>query len=246
MFSTYQGAKRCAHKLQAALRVLDVDVQLSICRHAIARGGGYRDWNHLHGALATGVRRPAPLDNFGPRAWLSLPEQAIAPAKRWLESQISLMKERAAGVSPCIPREDRDWHVYEFEYAFAMDVIHQSHTPLLRPGSGRGMRLRQSLVHKACMGFSRSRMDHRTLTLTVEGDAHEIFRTPAFHPHFTREFDRLLRAGIFEWSGCLSRGGTLVVNPPSVELVRGHIEKCRRLNAEYWRMDAEFRHEGQI
>lgn len=54
----------------------------------------------------------------------------------------------------------------------------------------------------------------------------------ADHRHFKREFNRLCAEGILEWDEV---GQILRLNPPPLDLVRGHIARVRVLDAEYWR-----------
>jgi len=241
MYSTYAGAKRRSHALHAALREAEVDVNLTSCQHALARGGGYQTWHHLRRVLADGARRPAQVDGFLERASLAMPTQALGPTRRWVEVELDRLDPRDGDAGS--DRSRRHWYATEWEFVFAVGVMHRATTALLRPGSGRGQRLRQDMVCYLCMGPIDARLDRPTLRLTFEGRRSELFKETLKHPHFLREFARLNDAGILEWRAAdgepASDEGTLVLAPPPPELVRHHVRKCRELDAEYWRAFAE-------
>lgn len=241
MFSTYGGAKKRAWTLHSTLLATEVDVTLSQCRHALARGAGYRDWEHLRRTLEGRLPRPANLEGFLERVALAMPTQAVGPTHRWVETELSFLRDRERGEARSTDRFFRDWYVKDSEAVFAIGVMHRATTPLLQPGSGRGQRLRLELVCQLCLGPAYATLDRETLTLAFHGKGEDIFGPRFAHPNFRREFDRLIAAGIFAWTGSLTEGGKLVLAPPSQEVVREHIRKCREFDAEHWRMDAEFR-----
>jgi hypothetical protein len=240
MFSTYAGAKKRSRALHTTLTTVELEVTLTQCQYALARGAGYRDWQHLRRSLDGRPARPAPLDGFLERAALSMPAQAVGPTHRWVETELSSIKARERAEPP-INREFREWYVKDFEVTMAIGVLHRSTTPLLCPGSGRGQRLRQELAVGLCLGSPHPVLDRKTFTLMFKGTVEELFGRHAAHPHFLREFDRLVNAGLFAWRAAPEGGIDLVLSPPPLTLVRDHIRKCRDLDAEHWRMDAEFR-----
>lgn len=241
MYSTYDGAKKRSYALHAALREAEVDVSLTSCQHALARGGGYQTWHHLRRVLANGTRRPAQLDGFLDRASLAMPTQAVGPTRRWVEVELDRLdpRDRDGGGD----RWKRHWNAKEWEFVFASGVMHRATTALLRPGSGRGQRLREEMVCYLCMGPIEPDLDRATLRLTFKGRRSELFRETFKHPHFMREFARLTKAGILEWRAVAiadeSGEGVLILSPPPPDLVRNHIRKCREVDAEYWRANAD-------
>jgi len=241
MYSTYAGAKRRSRALHAALREAEVDVNLTACQHALARGGGYQSWRHLVRALPDGTRRPAQLEGFLDRASLAMPTQAVGPTRRWVEVELERFDPRQRDVGS--ERWKRHWYAKEWEFVFGIGVMHRATTALLRPGSGRGQRLRQDMVCYLCMGPIDPELDRATLRLTFRGRRSELFRETFEHPHFIREFARLTGAGILEWRAATgadaSDEGVLILNPPPPDLVRSHIRKCRELDAEHWRANAD-------
>lgn len=230
MYSTYDGAKRRAKSLQATLRRLDILVALGQCQRAMARGGNYRDWDHLRRVLSEGAQA-APLDGFQERARVAVPAMATGPANRWLDVELSRLRERAKG-EPALSDETGDWYVYVHEYAFAIGVQHQALTPLLK--GGRGMRLRQSLVQDLAIGRLAPAFDPETLVLTSQGTLREIFPGHVDKAGFRKAFADLVEAGICE---VLSEEGgvlTIALHPPPKALVLEHVNLCRRLDADYY------------
>lgn len=230
MYSTYDGAKRRAQTLAGLLRDVEIDIALCDCQFAIARAGGYRDWRHLHQTLAKGVERPAPLQGFLQRIVHAVPPVAVGPTYRWAESEISRLTVRDDRAT--FDREQLDWYRRTHEFVFAIAVTHRTRTPLLTPGSGAGMRLRQAMVDALCLAPPDARFDRQTYVLSFEGDYASRFGKLAQHRHFQREFDRLCAAGILDWRPDIQ---VLRLNPPELDLVRTHVDLCRQNDAEYWR-----------
>lgn len=232
MYGTYQGAKQCARALQTVLRKAEVNVPLHQCMRTMARGGGYRDWAHLRGTLAGGAYKAAELSGFLERVILSLPEQAVSPAKRWVEAQLARFNEDLAEALD-YRRLAAGAGVWDFVYT--IPIIHREQTPLFRPGSGRGLRIRLSILYQFCQSNVRATLDPKTLVQTMYGQLAEIGFGYADHPGFKREFERLTAAGILHWNAA---EGELSLEPPPVDIVRERIA-CRRADdAAYWRQMA--------
>lgn len=51
MYSTLDGAKKCARELKRLFDDSGFDFALNKCQSAVARAGDYRDWRDLEGAL---------------------------------------------------------------------------------------------------------------------------------------------------------------------------------------------------
>ena len=230
MYSTYDGAKRRAKALASFLSEVELETPLHVCQRAVALAGGYRDWDHLRRVLKDGVCRPASLERFLDPLLRALPLEAVGPANRWAEGEISQLDDKSRGREP-MDREWVEWHQRVDEYAKAIGIVHRAHTPLLRPGSGAGQKLRLNIVDGLCMGRDLPSFDRRTYVLTFEWCLEDLMPDEFGHPHFEREFIRLQRAGILEWD---DKDQTLRLNPPPIELVRERIAKFRRLDAEYW------------
>ena len=230
MYSTYNGAKKRAKALQASLQRLDLPVSLSQCQHAMARGGNYRDWDHLRRALREGSPPPL-LEGFQERARVAVPAMATGPANRWLDGELSRLEDKAAG-GQTLPDETRDWYLYVYEYASAVAVQHRVSTPLLK--GGRGMHMRQSLIQAFTLGILEPRFDPKTFVLTSRGTMQEIFRDYVGQPGFEKALRQLVEAGIFEVLSEVGGEWTIALHPPSKVLVQRHVDLCRRLDAEYY------------
>lgn len=231
MYTTYDGAKKRATSLQAAMKRLALDVPLNQCQHAMARGAGYRDWDHLRRELTTKPRQ-VPLEGFQHRARVAMPEMATGPANRWLDVELGRLRDKGDPEATA-KDEFRDWYVYVHEYAFAIGVMHYSTTTLLK--GGRGMRLRQALVQDLATGRLNPAFDPHTFVLTSRGTAAELFGSQADHPGFTKAFNELVEARIFEVLGNVDGVMTVALHPPPVAVVQAHVDRCRASDSEYWR-----------
>lgn len=237
MYGTYQGAKRCARALQTVLREAEVNLALHQCMRTMARGGGYRDWAHLRGTLSKCTYKAAELNGFLERVILSLPDQAVSPAKRWVEAQLARFNEDLAEALD-YRRLAAGAGVWDFVYS--IPIVHREQTPLFRPGSGSGLRIRLSILYQFCQSNVRATLDTETLVQTMYGQLSEIGFGYIDHPGFRREFERLIAAGILHWN---EAEGELSLEPPSVDIVRERIA-CRRADdAAYWREMAAWRME---
>lgn len=246
MYSTYDGAKKCARKLKAYLRSQEIDVALTACMQAIACGGGYSNWADLARTLV-GRSRAAELTGFAERASLAVPLPAIDSTLRWAESEVNLRRARAQ-TAPSGARATERWHLENSDAAFAIWVMHRKHTSCLRPGSGPGQRLRLEIVASLCAGpglVARPTIDKSTFRMRFWAcDETDLFPWICERRGFSGEFRRLVELGVIEWSGDLGAGGDLVLIPPSPELVRDHIALLRESKGKYWREDAELRTSG--
>ena len=152
MYTTYDGAKKRARVLQALLEEQEVEISLSTCQHAMARGGGYRDWEHLRRTYAAQATRHACLEGFLERAYLALPTQAVSPGRRWIEVELDLIRDRAAGREENEEgRAFRDHYARDFDLVSAIGVIHRKVSLLVKLGSGKGQHLREDMVCGLCL-----------------------------------------------------------------------------------------------
>lgn len=235
MYATYEGAKRLARRLHYLLREAEVEIALHECMFAMARGGGYRDWGHLRGALARGQDRRAELGGFLERAILTLPEGAVAPATRWIDAQLARFDANLADAS--------DWRRAAAgagisDFVYSIQIVHRAHTPLFRPGSGSGLRVRLSILSRFSQSMGGEVIDSQSLVMRLSGQLEALGFAYIDHPHFRREFARLSQAGILEWDPAEN---VLRLNPPPVELVRARVANRRADDAAYWREMAESR-----
>ncbi len=241
MFSSYDGAKREAKRLQAALADNFVVYPLSRCQAAIAIAGGFRDWRDLNSS----VNARAPQKDkiaYRDRLLAALPEPCRRPASYWLDD-ISTEWTEADGAQDSF---SKSWYECIFPYEFAMMAVHRRHTDLVRPGSGTGQRLREGLVQTLLLHMSGvdrcPTIDGETLALNYAGPLSSMFRQREFrHPNFAREFQCLIEAGVFAWSGDRERGGVLSIFPPSPSVLVEHVLMMRQSKEEHDKLAAIYK-----
>jgi hypothetical protein len=225
MFSTIDGAKKCAKELKRLFDQSGFVFPLNKCQTVVAVAGGYRDWHDLEGALAH-ARRPVVPDHFRKRLMAALPVPCVPPALAWLDGEPG----EAAPDSSTPPR----WYRDAFPYLMASAALHRSRTPLLMPGSGAGQRLRQGLVvdlllntHGGDRPFPLLEPD--TLAFVFRGALEELFRDDFRHPRFEVELETLKEAGILD-----VLPGRVRVLPPDQEALVVHVERSLANKAQLW------------
>lgn len=212
MYSTLKGAKGSAKSLKTAFQNSGILYPLNRCQTAIARAGGYADWHQLNQALGTAASLPLDPQTFRDRLIAALPRPCHAPARAWLDKE-PLPTAETDGETP--PR----WYRDASPYWFASMGLHRGHTALIRPGSGTGQKLRESLVlgllinsHGGAAAFPL--LEAETLAMVYFGDLRTLFRTDVDHPRFDTEFARLIEAEILDWQPDDRGSGVLRVLPP--------------------------------
>ncbi|SFH92422.1 hypothetical protein [Methylobacterium brachiatum] len=225
MYSTIDGAKKCAKELKRLFDNSGLDFALNKCQSAVARAGGYRDWHDLEGALG---RAPHPVEPlaFRKRLLTALPEPCRPPALAWLDKEPA--EEAPAPDTP--PR----WYRDVFPYLMATAALHRNRTPLLRPGSGAGQRLREALVVGLLLNLHGGRrvvprLEPDSLALVFRGDAATLFRDDFCHPRFEAELATLAEAGILD-----VREDRVRVLSPNREAVVAHVADSRAGKAQHW------------
>lgn len=123
------------------------------------------------------------------------------------------------GEPPTLPFWWRD----VFPYMFAIAVIYRAETPILRPGSGQGQKLREHLVVGLLMNRHGGQhilptLDPETLVLTFSGDLATLYRADREHGRFNIEIAALEAAGVIER---ISNGVRIL--PPDREAVSEHV-----------------------
>lgn len=225
MYSSIDGAKKFAKTLKSLLDGSGIVFPLHRSQAATAQAGGYRDWDDLRRALKESDR-PVDPESFPRHLVTALPKPCWVPVLSWLEDG-RLPKAREDGLTE---------HYYRavVPYVLASSVIHRSTSPLLRPGSGPGQRLRESMVVSLLLGGRgritvSPRLEPDTLALVVEGDIAGLFGPDADHPRFRQEFESLVGAAIFDY-----RDGILRVLPADKEKVAAHVADGLAGRAEYF------------
>ena len=137
MYSTLEGAKKFAKNLKSPLEGSGIIFPLNRCQTATAVAGGFRDWHDLSHSLKDSDR-PVDPKTFSRRLVEALPQPCWIPVFLWLDE----------GHHPEKGNDGLTHNYYRAvaPYVFSSSVIHRSKSALLRPGSGPGQRLRESLV----------------------------------------------------------------------------------------------------
>ena len=136
MYSTIDGAKQRANSLDRIMKTSGFAYPLRKSQHAVARGGGFRDWHDMTSALKKQERHCDP-ETFRRRLLEALPAPCEAPVRAWLNREPR--EEAPAGDVPA------GWYRYVFPYQFTAAAMLR-HDPAIRRGSGPGQRLREKLV----------------------------------------------------------------------------------------------------
>lgn len=225
MFTTYDGAKKRAKELKRLFDDSGIRYPLNKSQRAIAKAGGYADWHELQERL-TGTAPEQDAAAFRRRLLSALPFPCHAPVKAWLDGELT-----DVAIEPeTPPRYFRDVH----PYLLASSILHRSRTPLLRPGSGVGQKLREQLVVGLLLNIHggpspRPRLDPESLAMVFEGDLKALFCGDVAHARFSEEFQRLQDEGILIW-----RDGVLEVMPPDVDALMSWVRDHNANLAEHW------------
>ncbi|GLK77636.1 hypothetical protein GCM10008171_28900 [Methylopila jiangsuensis] len=211
MYSSLDGAKKCAKTLCRLLDGSGFIYRLSSCQAAIAKAGGYRDWRDLEGALGSG-RRPTDLDAFQRRLPRLLPNACGPVVQAWLDHSLD-------GDKSLDPDAPPRWYLHALLFVLVTAALHRSRTPALRRGSGPGQELRENLVVGLLLnhrGLARAapRVDPKTLSIVFKGEPASLFGEDFRHPRFEIELAALTEAGIIE-----AREGKISVSSPDPDLV---------------------------
>ena len=216
MYSTIEGAKKFSKNLKTLLDGSGIIFPLNKCQMATAVAGGFRDWHDLSQSLKNSDR-PVDPEIFQRRLVAALPQPCWIPVFLWLDEGRW-------------PEEEEDGLTHNYyravaPYVFSSSVIHRSKSALLRPGSGPGQRLRESLVVSLLLGGRGDtrlipRLEPDTLALVVRGDMASLFGPDMRHPRFEKDFATLVAAGIFDYQNAVLR-----VQPLDKEEVAAHVAK---------------------
>jgi len=223
MYSTIDRAKKCAKELKQLFESSGIFFPLHRCQLAVAHAGNYRDWNDLEGALSK-ASRPVDPQDFRRRLLDALPEPCRLPAMAWLDRD-----PHETELSPGIPSR---WYRDVFPYFMATATTHNK-SPLLKPGSGAGQKLRERLVLGALLnsrgGGSVPWLDPDTLDLVLKGDIDTVFGEDARHARFETELDTLTAAGLIEIEDRSVR-----FRCPDADRVRRRVADDRAGKAQHW------------
>lgn len=191
MYSTLDGAKKCAKTLKSLLLRSGLSYSLVKCQGAVARAGGYQDWFTLSQALKASVRDVVPF-RYWQRLLDELPEPCHPPILRHLgaggDTEGALVDHWANDTLP---------------YLVAIGMVHSGVTPLLRPGSGEGQQMRQRIMNAWLLngegiGGFRPHLEPDTLRVVINGATASTLPAIYGHAHFSPALAALAKAGIIE------------------------------------------------
>ncbi|PQA87566.1 hypothetical protein [Hyphococcus luteus] len=244
MFSTYAGAKRRAKQLNKTLFECSIIFPLSHCQNALAHAQGFGNWHELKSSIGS-VRCAIEPALFKRRLMNVLPESCRRTADYWVDRRSF---EWADEESP-ISMEFRNWYYMVNPYFFSLMVGFNRSPALLQPGSGKGQRLRKTIVQLALqngmMHHSESgcfKLNPTTLSVQKTAPFYEFF-SPEIHQHkdFKTELQRVADAGILSWTPKNEKVGTIEIFPPSKQELMDHVAACRRNHDPFIQMLSEKR-----
>ncbi len=243
MFSTYEGAKKFAKRLNRKLTDYYISLPLNRCQTATAIACGFQSWHELRNTgIDSGLSVAS--ERFAIRLTDALPEPCRRPTNYWLsDEKFEWLSDDE--MNPAFGF----WCEFVVSYLMGMYAVHRKHTALVRIGSGQGQRLRESLLGYALMNGVDTEnlpmLDAATLALKFPGHLYNFVNSDDLnHKKFDREFARLIDAGIFSWEADENGRGILTVFPPSPTILIDHLKRSREMKAEDdRRMEALFNEE---
>lgn len=240
MFSTYDGAKRQAKHLNKTLFECSIIFPLNKCQTALAHAQGFSSWHDLRSSIDATPRVIDPAI-FKRRLLNFLPVPCRRPADYWVDRRSYEWADQDTEIS----LEFRNWYHLVNPYLMSLMAGFNRKPPLLQPGSGKGQRLRKSIVdsalHGGMMFYQESgcfKLNPITLSVQKTASFYEFFADCYQHKDFNREFRGVVDAGILKWTQDNEDVGTIEIIPPSAEDLLKHVLECQRRRREYDEMVA--------
>lgn len=248
MYSTLDGAKKCAKQLKRLLDNSGLTYQLAKCQAAVAKAGGYHDWHDLTTRIGGRAQVLLPYDYWG-RLVAVLPEPCRFPVRSYLG------QDRAS--IPSGKAEADKWARDVLPYVVSIESVHRAHTSLLRPGSGKDQKLRLDIISGMLLNVEghpdfTPKLDPECLTIFVQGEPSSIIPKLGQHPRFGEALDSLIVAGIL----AVEDKTTHIFAPQEAELRAEIIRRARVWNShpepeiEYFTVSdeiaSEFRRQDDI
>lgn len=227
MISTKQQAKDFAKKIKSTLGASGLHYPLGVCQSSVARALGFADW----WTLTRAQRWPGVSDEtLHERLLEALPFACRPPV-------IALLAGEEPPEAP--PGFPPRWYLDAVPYYMANMALHRR-TPLLRPGSGKGQRLRARIVDHlmlewATAGIPAPLLDPISFDIVFSGRPEKVLAAVADHEDFEKELDRLVDAGILALAPDSVR-----VRSPGIDTVRAHAVWSRASKAKDF-VDNDFR-----
>lgn len=221
MYSTLDGAKKCAKQLKRLLSDSGLIYPLAKCQAVVAKAGGYRDWYDLSAHIGSGSNPDLPYDYWG-KLITVLPQPCHFPVKAHLHG---------TGSSSDAP-EHEQWIRAILPYVLSMEVVHRGNTAVLRPGSGKDQKLRLEIISGMLLNIDghndfAPRLDPENLTIVMDGPPASIVPQLAGHPRFDEAVQALIDAAVLK-----VEGQKTCVLAPNVQTLREEVvERARSWNA---------------
>jgi len=202
MIKTHQQAKDFAKKLKSTLANSGLFFPLHACQQATARAVGFASWQAL--TQSKHMLDTSDQARFHSRLLAALPFACRPAVNAWLSGD---------PVPETIPGYPPRWYLDAVPYFLASMALHRR-TPLLRPGSGSGQKLRARIIDHlflewAKLGLDAPQFDPVTFDFVYVGQPEDIFAAFEESADFLRERDRLVDAGILK----LDHGSVRVASP---------------------------------
>jgi hypothetical protein len=225
VYSSHDGAKKCAKELKRLFADSGFIYPLNQCQGVVARAGGFRDWHDLEATLKQSNQTIEP-SAFRKRLLEALPYPCRPPALAWLDNDPA----ETTSAADTRPR----WYRDVFPYLMATTALHRSRTALLRPGSGTGQRLRETLVLGLLLNTNGGTrvvplLEPDTLAFVFKGTPETLFGDQARHPQFDVEIKALIHNGVLD-----VRDGEVRVLTPDAAAVIARVAGDKVDKADYW------------
>lgn len=223
MYSTLDGAKKCAKQLKHILERSGLAYPLAKCQAAVACAGGYDDWHDLSRRIGQRTDTHLPYDYWGGLI-RHLPEPCHLPVRSYLRDDL---------VSELADASTSFWVRDTLPYLVSLEIIHRTTSSLLRPGSGKDQKMRLQIVSGILLDIEKQlgftpKFDPVYLTAILDGAPHAILPALAKHPRFSEAVKALIAAGILRVDDKV----TCVLAPESEELRVEIVRRARSWNVQ--------------
>lgn len=220
MYSTLDGAKRCAKQLKSILDSSGIIFPLARCQRAVAKAGGYPDWHQLSKRISGSGDRSAPFDYWG-NLIFALPEPCRNPVRVFLAEGRQI-----------VLRSPNSWVRDVLPYVLGLEVWLRTTEPCLKPGSGVGQRTRLEIVSGALLNVDgildvEPRLDPEKLSLQFGLALVNVLPKLSRSPSFDQAIIDLQTAGILQ---TVADGFT--IGPPEGAELSQIMDRAR-----HWRTD---------
>lgn len=233
MYSTLNGAKKCAKKLKKILEDSNFIYPLHKCQEAVAKAGDYRSWHTLSKTIASESDQTRQFNYWG-NLLKVLPVPCYDPVKFHLlgDGEYEALDDKTFGF----------WLRDVVPYSLAMAAQHRT-TPVLKPGAGKNQRNRLNIILSLLLGAEGPRsvspyLDPELISIALEGTPETLLVEMSKGPQFHNAVEELIDAGLLK----VERKYTHVLSPD--EAFRNRIieraeqaKEARGIKPQYTKMD---------